>query len=509
MTPLHRHRTPTPGDLVDLARQLTADAGASLATLRHRDRRLGQALGARTGQPIAQLLAWLDGMRGESQDAAIGARVDAAHRLGMALLAVIGLIAGWGAAAVVFFYDGQHPVNVIHVLAVFVLLQLLLSLLFVLVNLAGGAMRLVPGLTPLLDSMRSLGPGGLQYLLRRSLPPTARDTLDRLLGRGQGHLARHGAVDRWLVTHSTQVFALAFNVGALAGAAYLVVFSDLAFAWSTTLQLSAGDLGRWTDALSAPWAALWADARPSPELIEATRYFRLGEGTFPESPSLVGLGGWWPFLIMAMAVYGVVPRLVTLLVARWRLRSALRRAVRHYPGVDDLLVRLNDELVETHADEPDRDTPHQTGAVELDEPTSVAGQPAVVVDWSGAAADREAVGAWLGRAVELTVAQWLDAGGAHALADDRATIAAVDEAPGLVVVAVKAWEPPMAELSDFLRDLRAAVGAGRLVHVLPLGVDGGGAPQAAEPRHHDLWRRMLASIGDTGLRLLQPGGEPS
>ena len=118
------------------------------------------------------------------------------------------------------------------------------------------------------------------------------------------------------------------------------------------------------------------------------------------------------------------------------------------------------------------------------------------------------LGAGLG-VVELTVALWLDAGGARALADDRATITAVVEAPGLVVVAVKAWEPPVAELLDFLRALRDEVGDGRSVHVVPVGLDAQGAPDRPVPRHVDVWRRALAGLGDPWLRLVDPRGDAS
>ena len=118
-------------------------------------------------------------------------------------------------------------------------------------------------------------------------------------------------MDRWVIAQSSQTFAVFFNVGALASALYLVAFSDLAFSWSTTLQLEAADLQRWTDLLSAPWAPFFAGARPSPELIETTRYFRLQDGSFPAAVSPAGLGGWWPFLVMCMAVYGLLPRLLT------------------------------------------------------------------------------------------------------------------------------------------------------------------------------------------------------
>lgn len=507
----HPRTQPSPGDLVDLARQSAADAEASDAALRHRDRAIGRELAHLEHRPLPQLLAWLERVRTRpattTDTIAPGRadRVDTLHRVGLLVLTVAGLLAGWGAAAVVFWYDGTHPVNVIHVLAVFVLLPVVLLLGFAVGLLPPRATRWLPGFGALHDTLGLLSPGRLQHLFARWLPQAHRDTLATLLARSQTHARLHGRVDRWVVAHSSQAFALAFHVGALASAVYLIVFSDLAFAWSTTLQTDPAAMQRWTDLVSAPWAWAWPDARPSGELIARTRYFRLGEGTFPAAAAPTGLGGWWPFLVMCIAVYGVVPRLATLLLTRGRLRAALRRAVLRFPGIDDLRVRLNSELVETRADQPEAGADARAGTDPVPAAARLDGRPALVLAWAGAAGGEAAGAPWLRAALGADVNAWHEVGGNRPLAADQAAIAqaaATDDAP---LVVARAWEPPMAELLDFLRDLRGAVGDGRTVNVLPVGADAAGAPAVAEPRHRDLWRRALARAGDPWLRVLDPG----
>jgi len=523
MSPYARtRRQPTVGDLVDLAQQLARDADASLASLRHRDRRLGRSLAVPGDRPVAQVLAWLAAVRQERGDLS-GERLDALHRAGQLVLAIAGLLGGWGAATAVFWYDGTHPVNVIGVLAVFVLLQLLLVLLFLLSSLPRTTARAVPGFAAFQDALQLLSPGRLQRLLRRRLPAGARQTLDALAGRGQVHRQLFGSVDRWTVSHSSQIFALFFNAGAVLCAVYLVVFSDLAFSWSTTLQLGDADLARITDALSAPWAWAFADARPSRALIAATRYFRLGEGTFPGVVAPAGLGGWWPFLVMAMVVYGLLPRVLTLLLARARLRTALRRALLRLPGLAELRERLNNELVESRAEQPENGlrgegdlaaggAGSRSGAADADAgahdlASRLAGQPAVVIAWAGAAGDHARGRAWLAAVTGAEPAAWLEAGGARPVADDRASIATAAATDAPLVILVKAWEPPMAEVLDFLRDLRAAAGEARPVSVVPLALAADGTPTGAEARHQDVWRRALATLGDPWLRTLAAGGD--
>lgn len=486
--------SPTLGDVVDLARQLARDDEASGPSLRHRDRAVGRELAHLERRPLRQLLAWLHAVQADR----IAGQVNALHRLGLAILALGGLAAGWGAAAVVYAYDGTHPVNIIHVLAVFVLLPLVMLLGF-----GVGLLPRAPVLSGVQDAVGLLSPGRLQRLLARRLPQQHRDTLAAWLGRGQAHRRLYGRVDRWMVTHSSQTFALAFHLGAVACALYLVVFSDLAFAWSTTLQLDAGRLERWTTLLSAPWAWAWPDARPATHLIESTRYFRLGDGSFPAAQSPAGLGGWWPFLAMAMAVYGVLPRLLTLLLTRARLQAALRRTFLHLPGLDDVRMRLNHALVETQADEAEQGALDDTTTAPAGTAASLHGGAAAVIAWAGAVATEE----WLASRLGVRVSSWHQAGGASTLEADRQAIAAATAAAGdpALLVLVKAWEPPMAELTDFLRDLRSAGGERRRVHVLPVGPDA----TVASDRHADLWRRALARLGDPWLSVITAGGDPS
>src|SRR5215831_19984523 len=115
------------------------DRDASRDELRRRDRRIGRTIAA-TADPADRrrtLRDWIRELRREDKgDAAAGGRGSAGERIVLAyhalgwLLTVLGLFAGAGSAAAVLAYDGHHPVNVVHFLAVFVALQILLVTLF-------------------------------------------------------------------------------------------------------------------------------------------------------------------------------------------------------------------------------------------------------------------------------------------------------------------------------------------------------------------------------------------
>jgi hypothetical protein len=132
-----------------------------------------------------------------------------------------------------------------------------------------------------------------------------------------------------------------------------------------------------------------------------------------------------------------------------------------------------------------------------------------VIAWAGAGGDPDAARGWVGQHTGAEPAAWQAAGGAHPLADDRAAIAAAAAAGAdrPAVLLVKAWEPPLAEVLDFLRALRRALGEGPAVVVVPVGADASDRPTAPQPRHRDVWRRAVATVGDPWLRVWIAEGE--
>ena len=89
-----------------------------------------------------------------------------------------------------------------------------------------------------------------------------------------------------------------------------------------------------------------------------------------------------------------------------------------------------------------------------------------------------------------------DAGGRRTLAEDAERIAEVAAGEGGIGLCVRAYEPPVLEVVDFLADLRAAVGPGRALVVWLLG---GGAEE------HTAWAHQLTHLGDPALVLAELG----
>ena len=72
---------------------------------------------------------------------------------------------------------------------------------------------------------------------------------------------------------------------------------------------------------------------------------------------------------------------------------------------------------------------------------------------------------------------------------------------------VKAWEPPLLELADFLHELRAALGDGRVVALVPLAQDASGKPALPSASALGPWRNAVLQSGDPWLALHAPERE--
>jgi Protein of unknown function (DUF2868) len=115
------------------------------------------------------------------------------------------------------------------------------------------------------------------------------------------------------------------------------------------------------------------------------------------------------------------------------------------------------------------------------------------------------------------------AGGATTPEEDQRVLQAAAEAfrersstPRVLLMLVKAWEPPMLDVVDFLGALRGALGAGERIVVLPIAMSPEARASHVYQQQCAIWQRKLATVGDPWLRVQalpplvaqsHPGGE--
>lgn len=486
---------------VDLLVQLKRDAECAEPELHRRDRALMPPDSVSLERPRL-LTRWLDRLRSAGYPLP-GSTVASVFRVQLLVLSLAGLAVGWGVAAALFHYDGESPINVVHVLAVLVGLQLLLLLLLGLASLPRRCSRIIPGLSVIQDILAWLSPGQITRTLARRLPASVQGTFGETVGRWRWD-AWSGRILKWAAVVSAQTFGVAFNLGALAAALYLVTFSDLAFSWSTTLVPDYERGRRITTALATPWARWLPEAVPSKDLIQSTLYYRQARVPPVENPAK--RGGWWPFLVASIATYGLLPRVLLLGFGWWRFHRTLRGAFT-VAGADGVMDRLTTEAISTQAIQAESagaDTSETT-------PASDAAVPAGrywVINWSGVEVNPARLRSEFDRRWGCGVIDLLAAGGGSGTASDNSTIKRVSDEPNSdgVIVLVKAWEPPVLDFLDFLSELRKQMGSGRNLMVVLLGLDADGVG-AARDVDAEQWRRRLRTMEDEDLGVVTWEGE--
>ncbi len=413
--------------LLDIDDQVRRDQNQTAAFLHRRDRRFALACHERGQQPDPR--SWLDHLNalsngpGQPRQQAGGPdpRLSPWRRLGTAWALAGGLL-GIVTMLGLLFYDGDRQINITVILA-FMAFQLLLALLTTGIALAGWQ-PWGPFLNRLLGRWRRDDGSRRQPLVLRELQPQ-------------------------LAARVTQLGGLVFALTAWLTLLVLVVIQDLAFGWSTTLDTAAASYHSLVHALATPWQALWPAAVPSLELVSESRFFRLsGE---PAGTAAERWGDWWPFVAMAWLTYVVLPRALLLVIAGLHLRWRIRRLLRQHPGVVALQYRMETPALEVGTGAAD--SHHQP---ELQQGQALAAWPGechALVRWAGAGEPEQARPLLISDGAPLE-----EAGGALPLAADQEVMArvarALPEDSARVLVLTRAWEPPTAELADFLQDAR-------------------------------------------------------
>lgn len=469
-------------DAVEVPLWLEADRQTPFAERLRRDRAIAREL--RPGNRVARVRGWWRriGAGGEG----IGARLESVRALVTLVMLAVGSVGGVAVALTAFRYDGTYPVNVVRLLALLVVPQLVLVALTLVTALPPRA----PGLGAVQDALRALNPAALAASAFRRLAPDP-DAYARLFGAEAGRSTAAGRFAKWQLLYWSQAAAVAFNVAALATGAVLIAFTDLAFGWSTTLAVEPATVKRIADALALPWRTVAPEAVPSLALIERSQYFRLEDGGFAGDASRA-LAGWWSFTILAVTVYGLLPRLLLLAAAAWRLRRATHALLLDDARVSALLDRMSTPEIETSAVGRD-ESGEQAEPPRAAKPGRLSGTAGAVI-WGRCLTPDEA--GEHARRFGLELAAVAEAGGSPELGGDVDAISAiVSSGEGTLLVFTPAWEPPLLEFLDFLSALRERAGSDRSIVVAPVGE----AEQAVSDVERETWSRAVGRLADPRL----------
>jgi hypothetical protein len=215
------------------------------------------------------------------------------------------------------------------------------------------------------------------------------------------------------------------------------------------------------------------------------------------------LGDWWPFLFLAVATYGLLPRLVLATYAAHRQRAARRALALDHGECDLACSRLlrgaagwapGAEIGAEIPAEARRDAdpaPAPLPATEL---------PVLAIRWADAALTRDVAERLAGEKYGWRLGSFDPLTGDGSVAE-AAVLARLgkDATRAPVLLIAEAWEPPSKTLLRALRELRGRLGPERAI-VVGLITRGAERPGASMDDVRS-WRRRVAALGDPRLRV--------
>jgi hypothetical protein len=463
--------------VIDIHDWLDADQSKPLNSRSHRDRAIGSSLAAHSSgpaRPKAEVLQWwgqiVQQQPGRDEDTA-GHQLCRARNLISLSLVAIGIFMGGTICSVALAYQGDYPVNLLPLFGILIAIPMLLLMATV-----GASMAQLQGLTRISQALSIL-----------NINRWVINWWGRLGGRTLAPRYRGAATTsllHWQIVVFSQWMSIGFFIGALVTTLVLISFTDIAFGWSTTLQIEALSVHAWVEFAAIPWASWLPVANPDLTLVEQSRFFRLND-EYDATNALI-LGNWWPFVVMTIVVWGLIPRLLMLGVASWQLQRSEVSLLLDNSQVTLLLDRLHRPEVQFQSDSQS----NSQSAINTDR---LVGHPldkdATFIVWNGPMPEHHG----LPTALEVSIVQ--------SESERRDAMRQLVNSSQLrsegrrVVVFTKSWEPPLLEFSDFVTMLRELMGPNGLIRIVPVGLN------KLQPTEEDgaIWVRAVAQMHDAGI----------
>jgi len=416
--------------------------------------------------PFAQLFTWSKKHSAKLRKPTL-ADTFSSYLYGVTLFLIIvafflGLFSGVGLLS----YSGHEPVNVIYFMAMVILLPLVTMTLTLFSMLrANDSQSLLVHISPAYWMEKML----------RFLPENAQNTLQEL--------KINPLLANWLTIKRSQLLALTFSLGLLMALLGMVITKDIAFAWSTTLQVSPEEFYTLLYTLAFAWRDIFPWAVPSAELIEQSQYFRLGEKLdIKMIQNASKLGEWWKFLAFATLFYAIVLRLGMWILSSFGFKKALKRSFLNLEGVNTLLREMNEPIITTAANDNKNFITKEIH--DLQDVEKLDSSYDQTLAWAMSEEELHV----LNDSMQIITPKVFDVGGTNSLEEDSRIIL---QCQGEVLFYVKSWEPPTMDLVDFLEELSRGVDK---ITLAPVGtVKDGYLPK---PKELEIWGRKMQTLNN-------------
>ncbi len=514
-------------DLLDFEYFLYKDKSEnkSEADLSHRDREIYRKVNNKASSPENKetlLYQWLKHRKtGQQKKASLPGYVfKEILFFSFFLVAIASLVTGWLAAWSLLAYSGSQPVNISFYLLLFVFLQIFL-LLSLLISFC---------CKPLFKNhYLSKGSEWLQniiFFISHKLVKSKDEGFD-LTAFLKQQKKQHGYLLFIPFFRLLQAGGIFFNLGVIGATFLKITTTDVAFGWQSTLQLSSQTISSFLKLFSLPWSWLFPEGVgfPNLEQIEGSRLI-LKDGIYHlATPDLVS---WWPFLLLSVFFYALLPRIVLFLVSVYLEKRKLKKLKFNSAEARQLLRRMCNPHIDTKGERrgdsggheavslPDNNCPktdkvHKTKQKHISLEKVFVAIPEELHELCdiGRLSSTLKNNHNLESEYFLVFADELSAPGL--IRDIRAEAEARKEDVTMLVIVMEAWQPPIEEINHFLKELRDGIGREVLLNVVLIGKpDKNNILTRVEDQDYMVWQNRLAKLADPYLqvtRLLEQDNE--
>ncbi len=232
---------------------------------------------------------------------------------------------------------------------------------------------------------------------------------------------RQLGIDKHWCFYQSQLSAMAFSLVSLIVFFVLLLVTDINFVWRSTI-LSTDDIFPFLNFIALPWS-FWEQAQPNIDLLNATQDTRL----LGQQKLLGHHADWWQFILAVQIFYSLAARSFLLLITAYLFQKYLK---------SDVETKLQSKISQA----PSRLAAEETQLAVV----NIISPDILINNWAGVEQgllDKLQL-------FRLREDQVVSAG-PHASEAERMV---VERWRGEQVVIVKSWEPPLAELADFLEN---------------------------------------------------------
>ncbi len=270
---------------------------------------------------------------------------------------------------------------------------------------------------------------------------------------------RQQNVDKYWFFLQSQVAALAYSVASLLTFSVLLLATDINFVWRSTL-LNAEQLQPLLSFVALPWW-FWEQAQPTSELLRMTQDSRL----IDNYSNTGSFGNWWAFVLATQLVYSFILRGGLLAFASMLISKKLSKEAKK-PG--NKTQKRMKQVPETHT----------YASLVHSLPYEYT-----LCNWA---------------AFEQNIVEQLSISPNKTLKEGpRISLDNKDKNNQPLLILVKAWEPPMGELQDFMQNGNGLIFPINLKNKTTIAI---------EEKHLKEWQRFVALLPNWSIYLPAPMG---